>query len=303
MPAIDSVPDVLDAIEVRGAGCPRGATPSLLLEVPHGATLGRHYDALRRRLRSALPDDLVDFFFVNTDAGAPELSVAIAERYVAARPHTSAVVLRSLVPRTFVDCNRLLGAAREDPAHGGITAGVPPYIRDPADLGLLRALHRSWAEAANAAFEAVCGAGGLALMVHTYAARTVDVAVDDDIVTALRAAYVPEVFARWPVRPAVDLIVRTPDGELGTSPALLAAVVAALDRRGITATQSETYPLHPATPPYFYAARYPEQTLCFEVRRDLLTDDYHPFAEMKVSPARVGRFADALAEGVLAFRA
>src|SRR6478752_1623726 len=98
------VPGVLAFTEVRG---PRASgPPSLLLEVPHGATRTADFERVRQRLKGALPPGLGDFFHVNTDVGAPELAEAIARRYVADHPERAALVLRCLVPRTFIDCNR-----------------------------------------------------------------------------------------------------------------------------------------------------------------------------------------------------
>ncbi len=108
-----ALPSVADVAYVRGpAASGPDAPPDLLLEVPHGATRAAHFDALRADLVGAYADDLRDFFFVNTDVGAPELAQRIAERFVAADPTRTAVVVRCLVPRTFVDCNRVIAARR-----------------------------------------------------------------------------------------------------------------------------------------------------------------------------------------------
>src|SRR5689334_21445783 len=97
-----SIPGICE-LALLGAG-----EPELLLEVPHGATRAEHYDALRGALAGDYPEDLRDFFFVNTDVGAPELALRTALAFVAARPGSTVAVLRSLIPRTFVDCNRIL---------------------------------------------------------------------------------------------------------------------------------------------------------------------------------------------------
>src|SRR5262245_22012304 len=104
--ALRSLAGVCDVVPVRG---PRaGAVADVLFEVPHGATEAADYADLQRLLRSPLPSDLQDFFFVNTAVGAPELALATAERYVAQDPRHSALVVRSRIPRTFVDCNRVI---------------------------------------------------------------------------------------------------------------------------------------------------------------------------------------------------
>ena len=104
-----SIPDVCDVSLVRGARS--NGAPDLLLEVPHGATRAEDYHALRRALRGSYADDLAEFFFVNTDVGAPEVALRIAERVTAADPARCALVLRSRIPRTFIDCNRVIEAS------------------------------------------------------------------------------------------------------------------------------------------------------------------------------------------------
>src|SRR6266545_4002525 len=102
---IQSIPDVLDATIIKHGA--RGSdAPDLVIEIPHGATRTEDFARLAARLASPLPRDLVDFFHVNTDAGAPELGLAIAERLVAAEPARTVWLLRCRIPRTFIDCNR-----------------------------------------------------------------------------------------------------------------------------------------------------------------------------------------------------
>ncbi|MCC7110979.1 MAG: hypothetical protein IT382_16925, partial [Deltaproteobacteria bacterium] len=67
-----SIEGVVDVQQVRGARARPGAAADLLLEVPHGATRAHHFAALKGQLKGPFPDDLLDFFFVNTDVGAPE---------------------------------------------------------------------------------------------------------------------------------------------------------------------------------------------------------------------------------------
>lgn len=274
------------------------APPELLIEIPHGATRRGDYEALATRLKSPLPRDLIDFFFVNTDAGAPELGLELARRVVSADPRSKVRLLRARVPRTFIDFNRVLDASPESYREGKVTPGVPPYIQDPDDLELLRGQHRPYAEAAEAAFAEVCGAGGLGIMLHTYAPRSVDVAVDEDIVTALHRAYQPDVFHSWPLRPELDIIGRDLSGHLLAPAALVDAIQAAASRVDLDATVGRTYPLHPSTLAYHQAARFPGHTLCVEVRRDLLADPFTPFDEMRIGEDRVARVAGLLAEAL-----
>jgi len=300
--AIRSVDGVCEVEYLRGSDADPAAPPDLLLEVPHGATRARHFVDLWGRLVGDVATDLIDFFFVNTDVGAPELARAIAAAVVDARPQRSAVVVRSLLPRTLVDCNRSLAAdvapATSEP--GQLTPGLPVWIRDPKDQQLLLRLHGEYVRTAAAAFEWVCGAGGQALMVHTYAPRNLDVAVDERIVEQLRAAYAPGRVEQWSLRPEIDLITHDPDG-VGLAAARLVGLVAAeVGAAGREVAHNATYSLHPSTLAHGFSVRYPDSCLCFEVRRDLLVRDFVPFRELEVEDDKVGEIAAPFARALVA---
>ena len=291
-----SIPDVCEVREIAGPAAVD--TPGLLLEVPHGATRAADYVALREALVGSYPDDLKDFFFVNTDVGAPELALALAERYVAGDPRRRATVLRCLVPRTFIDCNRVIDAAAQPQASraGEVTPGLQSWVQDPRDRALLLERYRAYRRLVETAADRVCGNGGQMLMVHTYAPRSWDVPVDDRIVARLRAEYSPEHperLERWPLRPAIDLIVDTPEGRRLANPALVERVERGSRRIGLEAARNGAYALHPVTLAARIAERHPGRTLCFEVRRDLLVGTFTPFAEMGVDPGRVAEIASA----------
>ena len=302
-PAIRAVEDVCEVARVLGHDARPDAPPDLLVEVPHGATRAAHFDALLAVLRGPFPEGLRDFFFVNTDVGAPETALALAERVVRADPRRSALVVRSLVPRTFVDCNRVIdaGAAPSTSAAGEMTPGLLSYVRDPADRRLLLARYAAYQDVAARAYEEVCGGGGTAVMLHSYAPRSVDVPVDDRIVERLRAAYEPGVLETWPLRAEVDLITRTQGGERLAADALVEAVKASFRASGIEPAESAAYTLHPSTTGFVHAARWPGRTLCVEMRRDLLVPSFTPFAEMDADSARVDRMAAPLALGLVAW--
>lgn len=292
---LTSLPRVADVEIVRGARAE--GPPQFLFEMPHGATRAAHFDELRAELHGDYPADLRDFFFVNTDVGAPELARRTAERLVAARPSCSAVLLTARIPRTFVDCNRAIdSSAQQSP--GGMTPGLHTWVRDPRDRTLLLARHAAYRELAQRAFELVCGAGGLGVMLHTYAPRSIDVPVDDRVVEHLRAAYRPETIGTWPLRPAIDLIAATPDGRTLADGTLLAAVRREGTALGLEVATNATYPLHPSTLAHAFAERHPHKTLCLEVRRDLLVREFTPFAEMLADAAKVDRIAGLLAAAI-----
>lgn len=289
---LSSIPDVLDVLSFRGERCEPDAPPDLLIEIPHGATRTADFTGLAERLVSPLPADLIDFFHVNTDAGAPELGEAVARELVAAEPARSALVLRCRIPRTFIDCNRQIDAAPEDFRAGKVTPGLMPWITAPEDRALLRERYQLYVSAVRRAAAGLAPEGAL-LLLHTYAPRTVDVEVDMDIVASLHRAYRPEVEPTWPLRPELDVIARSQDG-VSHAPA---AVVEAL-RAGVAPIQvadGATYPLHPSTMAWEHVIARPGRALCLEVRRDLLADPFEPFREMRIGADKVARLAAPLA--------
>ena len=289
-----SVAGVVSVELLRGAAARADARPELLIEVPHGADEQPHYDALRARLRGPFPAGLEIFFQVNTDVGAYAYGRAAAEEVLAAEPQRSALLVRSLIPRTFVDCNRA-ATKSGDPA-AAVTAGIPAYVEDAADLALLHELHAAYFEVAEAAYKAVCGAGGVALVPHTYAPRSVGItSVGHDIVTQLREVYRPERVAEWPLRAEVELLTRDGEGQLLAPQGCEEALSAAFAAAGVVAAKNETFFLHPATLGHGWSAAYPGQTICLEVRRDLLVREWLPFSPKTLDPARVSTFARALA--------
>ena len=185
--ALTSVPGILDLELVRGAAADPARPLDLVIEVPHGATQTADFERVAGQLTSALPDGLVDFFHVNTDAGAPELARAVAAGVVAAEPARAVAIARCRIPRTFIDCNRRIDATAAELAAGKVTPGLMPWVTDPADQARLRAAYTAYVDGVRAALAALAPDGAI-VMLHSYAPRTVDVVVDLDIVAALRRA-------------------------------------------------------------------------------------------------------------------
>jgi predicted N-formylglutamate amidohydrolase len=294
----ESIPGILDVVRFAGTASPGGAPPDLVIEVPHGATRTEDFRALEAMLRSPLPDQLVDFFHVNTDAGAPELAMEAARRLVAAAPARTVALLRCRIPRTFIDCNRRMDASPEEFKAGKVTPGLMPWITAPEDRELLLARYHTYVGAVRAASEGLA-AGGAMLLLHTYAPRTVGVEVDLQIVENLHRAYLPDVEPTWPLRPEIDVIGRAPDGTAHAPAQVVEALRQAMRAVGVTVADGETYPLHPSTLAWEHVMRHPGRALCAEVRRDLLADPFQPFAEMRIGEAQVARLAGPLAEALL----
>lgn len=280
------------------AGAPEPGAAGLVIEIPHGATGDWEYQAVASQLRSVLPPSLIEFFHVNTDSGAAEIAVALAEQLCARGAVTQVIIVRSRIPRTFIDCNRVLGADAATYRSGGVTPGVPPWIVDPEDHALLLARYTAYQAVAQAALRAVCDRGGRALLLHTYAPRSVDVEVSPGIVDDLHAAYAPERVERWPLRPEIDLIFRTPDGGQALGESVVTALSAAFATVGFTLAEGLTYPLHPVTTGFAHVAAWPGRVACVEVRRDLLTEAFVPFRQVQVDSARAARVATAFAEWI-----
>jgi hypothetical protein len=297
--AIASIEGVAHVERLFGAAADRAAAPDLLVEVPHGADLRAHYDALRSRLLGSLPEDLHVFFHVNTDVGAWAYGRCVAERVVAADPRRSALLVRCLVPRTFVDTNRLEDVG-DDLAASGMTAGVAPYVKDARDVTLLLDLHRAYVALVERAYELVCSAGGFALSPHTYGPRTMGIdKVDEQIIHALRRAHEPAAWASWPLRPEIDLLTATGDGTRYAPEGVVRALWAAFRALGHEVAENRTYALHPATQGMRWAVRWPDRFLALEVRRDLLVAaPYAPFEEMRPLPERADHFAAHLADAI-----
>lgn len=146
-----------------------------------------------------------------------------------------------------------------------------------------------------AAFAEVCGNGGSALMLHTYAPRTVDVEVDERIVESLHRAYEPERFLSWPLRPEVDIIGKTMDGTLLAPERLVFELQRSFGDIQLPVSIGSSYPLHPSTMGYHHAIRFPGQTLCLEIRRDLVAAPFDPFVQMHIGTENTIRIAGALA--------
>jgi hypothetical protein len=266
------------------------AGPSLLIEIPHGATRPADYFDLRARLTGPLPGQLEHFFFVNTDIGAPESADWLA-RALAELGH-GVLVLRCGVPRTFIDCNRVAAGAVPGVMIDGLTPAVASYITEPADRHLLEGLHHRYHELVSRAYTRVCGRGGLALQLHSYAPRSVGIdRVDADIVHELHRAYEPALYATWPERPPIDLICTGMDDVFLAAPGLVAALHERYAEIGVPVSENATYRLHPATMGYHYARSYPAQVLCVELNRDLVADPFVPFGESPISPTKIARIS------------
>lgn len=274
-------------IEVHGDP----STADWLIEVPHGADEPQHYRFVEALLQSPLPDDLIAFFQVNTDVGSWALGRALVEGLEARGERVCAI--RCGIPRTFIDVNRVLTDEEQ-----GFTPGLQPWITAPEDRLLLTSLHVAYTSVVRAAYHDICGRGGKALIPHTYAPRTVPITtVDATIVEQLRSFYDTERIGDCPLRPELDFITLTPEGEDLAIPGV-PRLVDALADVGVQAEVGGSYVLHPVTMGARWSHDHPGQVLCFEVRRDLVTE-WTPFQPQPLRSDRIEAIAAALIEGLL----
>ena len=289
----ESVEGVCEVEVVAGREAPAGAPPGLLIEVPHGATRSLHYEKTRQRLVGEYSDDLKEFFHVNTDVGSIEVARHVAR---AVAGSADVLIVRGLIPRTFVDCNRVLEGGPSAEVREGITPGLPGYVSDPEDVRTLTRMHEEYQVEARKAYEAVCGKGGSALVLHTYAPRSVEIdRVDDGIVAALHRAYEPEMYDSWDRRPDVDVISEDVDGDRLAPPAMVQRLREAYAALGISVAENRTYRLFPGTMGYVQSKRYPQRVTCVEINRALLVQEFRPFEEMRIDDAKARRMAGPIA--------
>jgi len=292
-----SIEGICEVEFVVARNADEGEPPGLLIEVPHGATRDRHYDETRRRLVGEFADDLKEFFHVNTDVGSIEVARQVAG-WVAGR--TGVLIVRSLIPRTFVDCNRVLEGGPSGEVREGVTPGMPGYVNRQEDVRTLTQMHEQYQVVAREAYESVCGNGGSALILHTYAPRSVEIdRVDGGIVEALRQAYEPEAYEKWDRRPDVDVISEDTDGVRLAPEDLVERLREEYACAGINLAENRTYRLFPGTLGYVHSKRYPQRVTCIEINRALLVEEFRPFEEMRIDDEKAQRLAAPIATAVL----
>ncbi|MBA2661665.1 MAG: N-formylglutamate amidohydrolase [Bradymonadaceae bacterium] len=292
-----SIAHIADVHVVRGLEADASAAPDLLMEIPHGATETADFLELAAHMESPLPEGLCDFFHVNTDVGAFELALKTAEYLVEMAPTRSVVLVRSRIPRTFIDCNRRMDASPEAFREGRVTPGLMPWIVAQSDRALLRDRYDAYMDAVKTA-AAGLSPNGAVLLLHTYSPRSVDVQVDEDIVKNLRRAYEPEIEPSWPLRPEIDVICRDSEGRDHAPRELLEALRKELAALDWPLSEGSTYPLHPSTMAWDHVMERPGRALCLEVRRDLLADPFDPFVQMHIGAEKIERVARALARAL-----
>ena len=270
--------------------------PKLLIELPHGATTIAQYKAIAQHL-PLISDNFIEFYFTNTDIGSPEIARTMYEELQS----VGVCILRSLIPRTFIDCNRVLGLNQAQYREAKVTPGIPSYVPQQYHPWL-RELHHRYVTQANELYKDICAAGGIALMLHSYAPKSVGIStVDKDIVKKLHWAYSEPQYSSWPFRPEIDLIATTQQNVTLSHPELLKKLTLSYQKSGFTVGQSQTYPMHPSTSAYKFAQHYLGQTVCVEFRRDLLVERFLPCQPMTINKNSIVRIAKPFIETLKQF--
>ena len=97
----------------------------------------------------------------------------------------------------------------------------------------------------------------------------------------------------------MDFIHQTPNGESLDHTVLRQNMTTHLEAAGLCVAQGDSYQLHPATTAYGWSEKYRSKTVCIEVRRDLLMQQFEPFAEMEVDVEQLASIATAMAYGIM----
>jgi hypothetical protein len=306
--AVESIEGVCEVEVIQGPRAVEGAPCDVLVELPHGATEAAHIEGARG-LTADYPAGYDDVFWVNTDQGSPEYGRRFAQQItdptwveeataalltdpsqraaaVEAAATRKVLVVRALVPRTIVDLNRVWEVDAATFREANLTGASAPFAR-PEELEAIHARYLAYQQVADAAHAQVCGAGGRALNLHTYAPITVSLQSGETLLDAVRKAYIPQNYPSYPKRPPAQLITRLPSEEPITDAPLAALLVERYAAAEVTLSLDDPFTMHKATACYVRAAAYPGQVTVLELRRDTLTDAFTPFAKWPVSAARV----------------
>jgi len=291
---------------IAGRDADREAVPDVFIELPHGATETAHLEAAKVLTRN-YPSARYDLFFrANTDQGSPEYGRRLAELLtdpgldpLGAR--RKVLILRSTMPRTILDVNRLW-ARSEDAVAAGLTRGLAAFVTEPEEVARFEAIWHTYDAQARRGYALVCGNGGFAFNLHTYAPITVAPVVGEPIVDTLQRAYAPENVDGYPKRPIVQLITADRDGPRLAPTGLIERLVSAYAAIGVSAVENEPFVLHPSTSAWAHAARHPNQTITIEISRAELARTFDPFTIMDIDAGSVERMTVPIARAFSQWR-
>lgn len=299
-----------DSHEFLGSEATADLAATIFLEIPHGATTQAHLDAIKT-IGAQAPEDWDTFYWCSTDQGAPEVALEAARRLVdeawlaerlgdrAAQQAAArrVVVIRGLIPRHYIDLNRLW-IDEDEAKKTGLTPIIPSFLKDQPEPGTkLRALYRAYHEAINAQYQQTCQAQGQAMQVHTYSPRSVS-APGGVTGALLRDAWSDAKRETWPLRPPGQLITGRADEPPLSDAQLTAMMLARFEQAQLKLSVNDPFSFHPVTTLDALGHRWPGQIMAIELGRDQLTSSYDPLGPWTPSQEAVERFGGALALGL-----
>lgn len=296
--------------ELFGPEADQEAPATVFLEIPHGATTAAHLEAIKT-LGAEAPEDWDTVYWCTTDQGAPEVASAAAkllvdpswamealgERAAEDAAKRGVCVVRGLIPRHFIDLNRLW-IDEQEAKQANLTPIVPPFLKSqPKVGGQLRALYREYHSVINAQYERTCQAGGQTMQVHTYSPRSVS-APNGVSGQVLREAWSDAKRESWPLRPAGQLITGRADEPALSDARLSALMVEEFAKADFELSINDPFSFHPVTTLDALGHRWPGQVMAIELGRERLAERYDPLGPWTPSPTVVAACAHAMAKAI-----
>ena len=118
--------------------------------------------------------------------------------------------------------------------------------------------------------------------------------VGHDIVEKLHWAYSEEMYKTWPSRPEIDIIGKTKEEDWLCNEKRARSIKQSFKKRNFEVELSKTYPMHPSTTAFRHASKYPNQTLCLEIRRDILMRRFIPFQVLNANHEIISNIAECI---------
>ena len=100
------------------------------------------------------------------------------------------------------------------------------------------------------------------------------------------------------MRPEVDLLTRDLQGKTWAPMSLVNDVATGLAAIGLDVQQSKTYALHPATQAWRWSSAHADQTLCIEIRRDVLVRRFALLEPMQSDLEKVAAVSKPIATAI-----
>ncbi len=314
----ESLPDICEVVVVNGPEVTEKTRPTLLFEIPHGATELSHLEAVCGLLGCDV-EVCARTFWGMTDQGVFAYSHRLAqfitdpawvehnchafftqaqqERAQAQSSRRQVVLLRGILPRNLVDLNRAwLLQTQGERKFTGVLGDV---VREAGTTQQAKALYDAYQALSDRAHADVCGRGGYAFQLHTYAPISVPVPQEKTVEEALEHAYRPEHYDTFPKRPIGQLITGRPDAEPLTERALVQRIQDMYARVALEIPENSPFALDPVLAPDARMHNHAGRVVGFELSRGALSPRFWPFAKMEVDPDKVDALVTPLAQAIV----